>query len=60
MSEPSIPESWIKGYVDRMLALAAKFPDGKMREAVLSRADHAMDLVKAYRERADHLNGEGR
>lgn len=52
MSESSIPESWIKRYVDQLLLVASKFDDGPMRRAAMERADHAMDLVKAYRERA--------
>ncbi len=45
----SIPEVWIKAYIDQLLEIAGKFPEGPMRDAALLRADHAMDLVKAYR-----------
>ncbi len=44
-----IPESWIKAYVDQLLEIAGKFPEGPMKDAALLRADHVMDLVKAYR-----------
>ncbi len=47
----AIPEKWIKNYVDQMLKIAAKFPRGRMRDAALLRADHVMDMVKAYREK---------
>ena len=46
----SIPQEWIRDYVDKLLLFAEKL-DGKMREATLLRADHAMDLVRAFRER---------
>ncbi len=48
--ENSIPEQWIKESIDTMLEIAAKFNDGPMRKAAMLRAEHAMDLVKAYRE----------
>ncbi len=48
--ENAIPEQWIKEYVDQMLAVAAKFNDGPMQKAAALRAEHAMDLVTAYRE----------
>ena len=51
MEEQAIPLDWIKGYVDTLLALAAKFDEvSAMRNAVMLRADHAMDLVKAWKE----------
>lgn len=50
MGEQAIPLEWIKGYVDTLLALAAKFEEvSAMRRTVLERADHAMDLVKAWK-----------
>lgn len=45
-----IPQEWIKQYVDKLLLTAEKLPEGKMRDAILLRIDHAMDLVKAFRE----------
>ena len=45
-----IPEEWIKDYVDKLLFMAAKLDVGPFRDAILLRADHAMDLVKAWRE----------
>lgn len=49
-----IPQEWIKKYVDQMLEIAGKFPEGSaMRAAAMLRADHAMDLVKAFRESPD-------
>ena len=50
MMEP-IPQEWIKDYVDTMLSLAQRFNDNKMRDACALRAEHAMDLVRAFRER---------
>jgi len=47
----SIPEDWIKHYVDVLIASAAKLEPSKFRDAILLRAEHAMDLVKAYRDR---------
>jgi len=49
MSEPAIPEEWIKSYVDKLLHLAGVLAPGTMRDACLLRADHAMDMVKAWR-----------
>jgi hypothetical protein len=45
-----IPEEWIKIYVDQLLAMAEKLPYGALRDACLLRADHAMDMVRAWRE----------
>lgn len=46
-----IPQQWIKNYVDRLLTIVKELEPGRMRDAVLLRAEHAMDLVQAYRER---------
>jgi hypothetical protein len=49
-----IPQEWIKEYVDSLLQAAAKFDEySAMRAAALMRADHVMDLVKAWREHVD-------
>ena len=48
----AIPEKWMKGYVDQLLEIAAKLPDGLMKDATMLRADHVMDMVKAWREQA--------
>jgi len=45
-----IPQEWIKRYVDQWLELAGRMKPGKMQDAALLRADHAMELVKAFRE----------
>lgn len=46
-----IPQEWIKKYVESLLRVAQKFPEASsMRQASMLRADHAMDLVKAFRE----------
>lgn len=45
-----IPEEWIKRYVGTLLEAAGKLQPGAFRDAVILRADHAMDLVKAWRE----------
>lgn len=45
-----IPEDWIKQYVDQWLEIAGKLQRGPMYDSALLRADHAMDLVKAWRE----------
>ena len=47
----AIPEEWIGQYVDALLQGAMKLPDGKFRDAVALRAEHAMDLVEAWRKR---------
>jgi hypothetical protein len=48
-----IPQDWIRDYVDKILALAKEFPDESlMRTTCLLRAEHAMDLVKSFRESA--------
>lgn len=46
----AIPEEWIKAYVDQLLEAANRLSPGGFRDAIVSRADHAMDLVVAYRE----------
>lgn len=48
----AIPEEWIKKYVDTLTDTAASLPVGPFRDAVAMRAEHAMDLVKAWRESA--------
>ncbi len=49
--QDAIPETWIKRYMAQLLWCAAKFKDGSaMQIAALQRADHAMDIVKAYRD----------
>ena len=50
MKADAIPEAWIKSYVDQLLELAGRLPDGWMRDSCLMRADYAMDLVKLWRE----------
>lgn len=49
MSDSAIPESFIKSYVDQLLWAAERLEPGRMRDAVLLRADIVMDLVKAWR-----------
>jgi len=50
MSDKYISETWIRDYVDQMINVAKQFEEESiMREATLLRADHAMDLVKAWR-----------
>lgn len=54
MKEDAIPLEWIKNYVDALLDFAKKFDksgDSPMRAAALLRAEHAMDLVKAWKEK---------
>jgi hypothetical protein len=46
----SIDEAFVKRYVDTLLGCADQLPAGRMRDAVALRADHVMDLVKAWRE----------
>lgn len=48
--EPIDPE-WVKKYVDQLLECARKFNTGPMRDAMLLRADHVLDMVKAWKER---------
>jgi hypothetical protein len=46
-----IPQEWIRDYVDKMLSLAATLPENSlMREAAALRAEHIMDMVKAWQE----------
>ena len=44
-----IPQEWIRDYVDKLVHMANQL-SGSMRDATLLRADHAMDLVEAFRE----------
>jgi hypothetical protein len=47
-----IPQEWIKHLVDQYIAMATKLgPHSPMGAAMMLRAEHAMDLVKAFRER---------
>ena len=47
-----IPQVWVKEYIDQMLVIAEKFLEGGvMQQAAMLRADHAMDLVKSWREK---------
>ncbi len=47
----AIPEEWIKRYVDKLLDFAKSAgPSTLMGTAAMMRADHAMDLVRAWRE----------
>lgn len=45
----AIPEDWIKDYVDTLIQAAQRLEPGGFRDAILSRADHALDLVTAWR-----------
>lgn len=45
-----IPQEWIRDYIDQLLKVAGMYPDGLMKAAVALRAEHAMDLVKAFRD----------
>jgi len=46
-----IPQEWISMYVAEFLGVARKLPKaGVMQRAALLRSEHAMDLVKAWRE----------
>lgn len=49
-----IDQDWIKRYVDQLREVASKWPvSSSMHAALVMRADHVMDLVKAWRERKD-------
>lgn len=48
---PAIDQQWIKEYIDQLLDLAGKLPEGPMKQATLLRVDHVMDLVEAWRKR---------
>ncbi len=45
-----IDQKWIQGYCDTLLEASTKF-DWPMRDAVLQRVDHAMDLLEAWQKR---------
>lgn len=46
----AIPEQWIQRYVDTWIETAQKLgPTTVLGKAALDRADHAMDLVEAWR-----------
>ena len=50
MLEP-IPQEWIKRYVDELLDFAKKLRENDpMRQSCMLRADHVMDLVRAFRK----------
>lgn len=53
---PPIPQEWMKGYIDELLGFAKNFgPNSLMGTAALLRAEHAMDIVEAWRE--SHAKG---
>jgi hypothetical protein len=45
----AIPEAFIKYQVDTLVEMAKAMPAGPLRDAILLRTDHYMDLVEAYR-----------
>lgn len=50
MTDP-ISLEWIKQYIDTLLEFAKKHgSDSKMGQAAMLRAEHVMDLVKAWKE----------
>ena len=50
--QDAIPMEFIQAYVESLLATAVKFDHvSAMREAAALRADHVMDLVRAWKER---------
>jgi hypothetical protein len=50
-SKIDIPQDWIRDYVDQILAMAKQFDEASaMRAACVARAEHVLDLVKAFRE----------
>lgn len=53
-----IPQEWIRNYVDTLLLVAGKFSPGAMQNAAMLRADHVMDLVKAWQEYDAKQRGE--
>ena len=48
--KPIDPE-WVRGYVDQLLTLAERLEPGRLRDAVLLRVEHVLDLVKAWVDR---------
>ncbi|MHA2062999.1 MAG: hypothetical protein ACXABY_01325 [Candidatus Thorarchaeota archaeon] len=62
MDKAAIPESFIRDYVDQLIAAAKGFGDTVMGNAAVQRADHIMDLVKAWREytKRDALDWRGK
>ena len=52
MAMRDVPQEWIRNYIDQLLDIAKQLDsDSSLQAAVLSRAEHAMDLVKAFREK---------
>lgn len=46
-----IPQEWIRNYVSSLLNVARTFPAGSDTQAsAMTRAEFAMDLLKAFRE----------
>lgn len=48
--EPIDPE-WVKKYIDDLLAAAQKIAPGAFRDAIVSRAEHVLDMVEAWKNR---------
>lgn len=47
-----IPQKWVQEYASKLLSLTEKLSVGDpMRVMATLRAEHAMDLLKAWRER---------
>ncbi len=54
-SRTPIDYDWIADYCDRLLKVAEGLPEGPLRDAMLLRVQHVMDLVMAWNGR----EGEG-
>lgn len=46
-----IDQQWIQQYCDRCLKIAEMLEQGPMRDAVLRRAECAMDMLEAWQKR---------
>ncbi len=55
MRRTPIDQEWIRQYVDQLLAVAGTLPEGAMRDALMKRAEHALDLVEAWHARQGNV-----
>jgi hypothetical protein len=46
-----VDQQWVQHYCDEFLKIAARLDDGLLKNAVLLRVEHAMDLLDAWQKR---------
>lgn len=48
-----LPQEWVKNYVDQLIKVAKELPEnGVMQKSMMLRAEAILDMVIAYKEKA--------